>query len=64
MNKLVIIIKALMKPRPLLGMLVLAIPIAIGTVLNVSVWWSIPAAFFWADMFNVVWKFFAEKSNA
>lgn len=59
--KVIRIIKALLKPRPMVGIVTLALAIYLGSLQHIPLYWSIPAGLEFAGTFGFIYDFIAKE---
>lgn len=62
--KIIIITKALLKPRPMVGILSVVFAIWLGSLQSVPLYWSLPAGFWLADTMGFIYEFIAKEMSA
>jgi len=55
------IIKALLKPRPLIGIGAFVLAVYLASLQHVPLWWSIPAGLLYADTFGFIYDFIQKE---
>ncbi len=59
--KVIRIIKALLKPRPMVGILSVVFAIYLGSLQSVPLYWSFPAGLWLADTMGFIYEFIAKE---
>lgn len=62
--KILKIVKALAKPRPIIGIITLALAITLASAQGVAFWWSIPAGLFFAEQAGFIYEWFEKERKA